>query len=49
MAPRHAKGIDAMDATELHLEVGCGAALRHGAPEVGPDDGKEFACSSPTK
>jgi hypothetical protein len=31
-----------MDATEMHLEVGGGASLYHGAPEVGAEDGNEF-------
>jgi hypothetical protein len=38
-----------MDATELHLEAGGGAALYHGALEVGVEDGSEFACYSPAK
>jgi hypothetical protein len=46
---RHVGGIKAMDATELHLEAGCGASLSHGAPKMGVEDGKEFACSSPAK
>jgi hypothetical protein len=34
-----------MDATELHLEAGCGTALGYGALVVRAKDGNEFGCS----